>query len=72
MTGLNSTPSDDPKLIRALVARLEALERPKTILIGSWCISESQYGDLVADHMPTGTRRVIGLIDERPRNIDQH
>lgn len=71
MTGLNSTPDDDRKLIRSLVSRLEALERPKTIQLGAWCISESQYGDLVADHIPTGTRRVIGLIDERPRDSDQ-
>lgn len=43
------------------------LKRPRTIALGSWIISESQYGDLVADNTATGRRHILGQADESDR-----
>lgn len=61
---LNTTPGNSGDAMLELRRRIEALERPKSVMIGQWIIHQSQYGDLVADNMNTGERSVIAAYDK--------
>lgn len=61
---LNSTPEDMGALLQQLRARIERLERPTSVVIGNWVVSQSQYGDLVADNINTGMRATLAEYDK--------
>ncbi|MFC3848896.1 hypothetical protein ACFORJ_01765 [Corynebacterium hansenii] len=61
---LNERPTTDAQWARAVERRLRSLERPRSVTLGPWEISVSPIsGDLVADHIPTGRRRVIAAAE---------
>lgn len=60
---LNSSPDDLGRALAQLRKRIEKLERPTSIAIGQWVVSQSQYGDLVADNLNNGERYVLAAYD---------
>lgn len=61
---LNGRPTTDAQWAREVEKRLRALERPRMVTLGPWQVSVSPIsGDLVADHIPTGRRRVIAAAE---------
>lgn len=64
---LGRSPSNLAEVLRKINREIAMLKRPRTIALGSWIISESQYGDLVADNTATGRRHIIGRADESDR-----
>lgn len=61
---LNDSVSDIGKAIVSLRAEVEALKRPTSICLGLWIISQSQYGDLIADNSADGKRYVLAAADK--------
>lgn len=64
---LGRSPSNLAEVLRKIRRDIEMLKRPRTIALGSWIISESQYGDLVADNTATGRRHILGQADKSDR-----
>lgn len=61
---MNYGSRDIGDVVLELRAEIERLKRPSSIIIGQWSVHESQYGDLVADNLNTGVRRVVAMNDE--------
>lgn len=61
---LNDSPQDIGRAMEQLRRRIERLERPTSIALGQWVVSQSQYGDLVADNINTGERFTLAAYDK--------
>lgn len=61
---LDRNPTTDAQWARHVEQRLRRLENPRRVTLGTWDIHVSpNTGDLIADHVPTGRRRVIAAAE---------
>lgn len=68
---LGKTPHSDAEWARDVDRRLRRLEHPRQVILGTWSIHVSEHsGDLVADHIPTGRRRIIANADEIHKGME--
>lgn len=66
---LGSSPRSDAGWARDVERRLRQLETPRSVRMGPWMISVSPIsGDLVADHIPSGSREVIAAAKPETRS----
>lgn len=54
-------PRNDQELIREMLRRITALERPDVARIGPWTLTESPAGELLATNTETGQSGVVQI-----------